>query len=122
MFQIAGGAIGLGLTTTIFTTSSENELADKASGAGTELTAHQTGVLHGILAGTDTGNAAFQQLGTSAAAKVEQFVRESFASGIQTGFRFVALAALAGLAISVLFVGGGPKREPAGEPAAEAAG
>ncbi len=30
MFQIAGGAIGLGITTTIFTTTSENEVADEA--------------------------------------------------------------------------------------------
>ena len=29
MFQIAGGAIGLGITTTIFTISSENELAEQ---------------------------------------------------------------------------------------------
>ena len=35
MFQIAGGAIGLGLTTAIFKTVSENEVAEKASAAGT---------------------------------------------------------------------------------------
>src|SRR6266540_3017634 len=58
MFQIAGGAIGLGITTTIFTLSSENELADKAGAAGTQLTDHQTAVLHGVLAGTDSGTAA----------------------------------------------------------------
>ena len=56
MFQIAGGAIGLGITTTIFTLTSENELADKADAAGTHLTDHQVAVMHGVLAGTDSGN------------------------------------------------------------------
>ena len=119
MFQIAGGAIGLGVTTTIFTTSSENELADRAGAHGVELTAHQTGVLHGVLAGTDSGEAALRQLPPGAAQKVEQAVRDSFAAGLQSGFRFVAIAALVGLAISLIWVGG--RGEPAPEPAPEAA-
>ena len=81
MFQIAGGAIGLGITTTIFTLSSENELADKADAAGTQLTDHQTAVLHGVLAGTDSGTAALHQLGSSAQATITTIVRESFATG-----------------------------------------
>ena len=55
MFQIAGGAIGLGITTTIFTLSSENELADKASDHAIHLTDDQVAVMHGVLAGTDAG-------------------------------------------------------------------
>ena len=106
MFQIAGGAIGLGITTTIFTLSSEDELADKAGAAGTQLTDHQTAVLHGVLAGTDSGTAALQQLGSSAQATITTIVRESFATGIQAGFRFVAIAAVLGFLISLLFVGG----------------
>jgi hypothetical protein len=106
MFQIAGGAIGLGITTTIFTLSSENELADKADAAGTQLTDHQTAVLHGVLAGTDSGTTALQQLGSSAQATITTIVRESFASGIQAGFRFVTIAAVLGFLISLFFVGG----------------
>jgi hypothetical protein len=106
MFQIAGGAIGLGITTTIFTLSSENELSDKADAAGTHLTDHQTAVLHGVLAGTDTGTAALHQLGSSAQATITGIVRESFATGVQAGFRFVALAAVLGFLISLFFVGG----------------
>jgi EmrB/QacA subfamily drug resistance transporter len=119
MFQIAGGAIGLGVTTTIFTTSSENELAEKAGSHGVDLTAHQTGVLHGVLAGTDASQQALAELPKGAAATIEKIVRDSFASGLQAGFRFVAIAALAGLVISVLYVGGRPEAEP--EPAPEPA-
>jgi len=38
MFQIAGGALGLGITTAIFTITSENELAQQATAAGANLT------------------------------------------------------------------------------------
>jgi EmrB/QacA subfamily drug resistance transporter len=118
MFQIAGGAIGLGITTTIFTLASEDELADKADAAGTHLTDHQTAVLHGVLAGTDSGMAALQQLGASAQATITTIVRESFAAGIQAGFRFVAIAAVLGFLISLFFVGGRllPRRRGAVEP------
>lgn len=116
MFQIAGGAIGLGITTTIFTLSSENELADKADAAGTHLTDHQTAVLHGVLAGTDSGTAALHQLASSAQATIMQIVRESFATGIQAGFRFVAIAAVLGFLISLFFVGGRLLGQRVGEP------
>jgi EmrB/QacA subfamily drug resistance transporter len=119
MFQIAGGAIGLGITTTIFTLSSENELSDKASAAGTHLTDHQTAVLHGVLAGTDSGTAALHQLSSSVQGTITGIVRESFAIGIQAGFRFVAVAAVLGFLISLFFVGGRllPERAPAAEQA-----
>ena len=106
MFQIAGGAIGLGITTTIFTISSEDELADKASAAGTHLTDQQTSVLHGVLAGTDSGLAALHQLSSSVQATIAEIVRESFATGVQAGFRFVTAAAVLGFLIALFFVGG----------------
>jgi MFS family permease len=119
MFQIAGGAIGLGITTTIFTLSSENELADKADAAGTHLTDHQTAVLHGVLAGTDSSAAALHQLSASAQSTILGIVRESFATGVQAGFRFVTVAAVLGLVISLFFVGGRllPQRAKAAEEA-----
>lgn len=106
MFQIAGGAIGLGITTTIFTLSSENELADKAADQGVHLSDHQVAVMHGLLAGTDASTDALHQLSASAQSTVTTIVRESFATGIQAGFRFVAIAAVLGFLISLFFVGG----------------
>ncbi len=115
MFQIAGGAIGLGITTTIFTLSSENELADKASDQAIHLSDHQVAVMHGLLAGTDAGTDALHQLSSSAQATVLGIVRESFATGIQAGFRFATVAAVLGFLISLFFVGGrllGSRTEP----------
>ncbi len=104
MFQIAGGAIGLGLTTAIFTTRSEDKLAADAAAAGTDLTAHQTAVLHGDLAGTDAAAAALSELPTGAADTIRRIIEESFVLGVQTSFRVVSAIALAGLVIAALFV------------------
>jgi EmrB/QacA subfamily drug resistance transporter len=117
MFQIAGGAVGLAITTTIFTITSENDLADRTQAAGTSLTDQQVSVMHGLLAGTDSGTAAFAQLSTAAQDKVRLFVEQSFTTGIQAGFRFVTAAAVLGFLISIFFVGGRlfPQRAPAAE-------
>jgi EmrB/QacA subfamily drug resistance transporter len=104
MFQIAGGAIGLGLTTAIFTTRSEDKLAAEAAEAGSDLTAHQIAVLHGDLAGTDAAAVALQQLPSNAVDTIRRLVGESFVLGVQTSFRVVAAIALAGLVIAVFFV------------------
>jgi len=117
MFQIAGGAIGLGITTTIFTLSSENDLDRKAADAGQQLTDHQVAVLHGELAGTDTAADALKQLPSAAQDIILRIVKDSFATGVQSGFRFVAIAAVVGFVISLFFVGGRllPRRHTATE-------
>jgi EmrB/QacA subfamily drug resistance transporter len=106
MFQIAGGAVGLGLTTTIFTSVSEDEVATKAADAGSRLTESQEHVVQGVLAGTEPGQEAFQQLSNAGAERALDIVRDSFVAGIQAGFRVTAAIALAGFVIAVLFVGG----------------
>jgi EmrB/QacA subfamily drug resistance transporter len=117
MCQIAGGAIGVGITTTIFTITSENDLDEKATTAGQHLTDHQVAVLHGQLAGTDAAAAALKHVPTAAQGTITTIVRESFAVGVQAGFRFVAIAAVLGFLISLFFVGGRllPRRTAAAE-------
>jgi EmrB/QacA subfamily drug resistance transporter len=107
MFQIAGGAIGLGITTTIFTLTSENNLSDKIHAIGAHVTGQQVSVMHGVLAGTDAATAALHKLSGVSQMKVLDFVDDSFVHGIQAGFRYCAIVALLGLLISILFVGGG---------------
>jgi len=106
MFQIAGGAIGLGLTTAIFESVSENEVSEKASEAGAQLTEAQENVVHGVLAGTDSGERAFDQLSTVGADRALEIVRDSFVAGIHAGFLVVSLIAVAGCVVALLFVGG----------------
>jgi EmrB/QacA subfamily drug resistance transporter len=106
MFQIAGGALGLGLTTSIFTATSEDELAEKADAAGTSLTEHQDSVAHGVLAGTDSGKQVIADFSGEAADRLLQAVRDSFVSGLQVSFRVVAAIAAIGFVIALLNIGG----------------
>ena len=119
MFQIAGGAVGLGVSTAIFTSSSEGELGrDAAAVPGVDaLTAHQQAVLHGDLAGTDSAAAALAQLPANAVAEIKGIVADSFASGVQTSFRVVAGVAIAGFLVAVLGLGRTP--DPDAAPATE---
>jgi hypothetical protein len=117
MFQIAGGAIGLGVTTTIFTLTSESNLSDRVNAIGAHVTDQQVSVMHGVLAGTDAGTAALHKLPASVQSKVVDFVDTSFVHGISSGFRYCAIVAVIGLVISIFFVGGrlGSSRQPAAE-------
>jgi EmrB/QacA subfamily drug resistance transporter len=120
MFQIAGGALGLGLTTSIFTSASEDELSEKASSAGLSLTEHQDSVAHGVLAGTDSGNQVIADFSGEAADRLLQAVRDSFVSGLQVSFRVVAAIAVVGFVIALLNIGERRKAgraEQAAEPA-----
>ena len=118
MFQVAGGAVGLGITTMIFTLTSESELKDKAADAATPLTEHQSSVLHGLLAGTETSAEAKAELAPAALSRVDEWVHDSFVIGIQSGFRYAAILAVAGCFVSLFFVGGRLGRSKKPEPAA----
>jgi EmrB/QacA subfamily drug resistance transporter len=104
MFQIAGGSIGLGLTTTVFTTASKDALQTDLEGS--RLSGGELDALHGALAGTDSATSLVARFPAETADRLVELVREAFAAGMQWGFRLVALLALAGLVVSVLFVGG----------------
>jgi EmrB/QacA subfamily drug resistance transporter len=104
MFQVAGGSVGLGLTTTVFTTASE----DKLQSAATGLSETQIEDVQGVLAGTESAGSPGDQ--------VIELVREAFASGLAWSFRLVAVLALAGLVVSVLFVGNSRRATATSEP------
>ncbi len=109
MFQIAGGAVGLGLSTTIFTSASESKLAsDVLAETNVTLTSHEQAVLHGDLAGTDAAAAALQQLPAEAIETIQGIVQDSFASGVHTAFVVVAAIAVAGFLAAVGILGRTP--------------
>ncbi len=109
MFQIAVGAVGLGISTAIFTSSSESELGDLArSDLGVSLTGHQQAVLHGDLAGTDAAAAALAELPGKVRDEIQEIVRESFAHGVQTSFKVIAIVAVAGFVVAVFDLGRTP--------------
>jgi EmrB/QacA subfamily drug resistance transporter len=110
MFQVAGGSVGLGLTTAIFTTASEDKLESDVSSTGASLSAGDQDAVHGVLAGTDSAVEIVSRFPQQVADRLVDLVRDAFAAGMQWSFRIVALLALGGLVVSVLYVGGPLRR------------
>jgi MFS family permease len=111
MFQIGGGSIGLGLNTTVFSAASEHNLDTHVAALSTRITDAQSDLAQNILAGTRSARAVIAQVGPAVGHRLEGLVRGAFVSGIHVAFRMDAALALAGLAVSVLFVGGAIGRQ-----------
>jgi EmrB/QacA subfamily drug resistance transporter len=102
MCQVAGGSIGLGLTTTIFTASAlshvhADTLADRLDDA-------QEQAVGQILSGADSGTQ-LQQLFPDVAGELEQLARDAMSLGVHTALRVDAALAVVGLVVVILFVG-----------------
>jgi hypothetical protein len=114
MFQVAGGSVGLGLTTTVFVTASEDRLQSDL--AGSRLDKSDVDALHGSLAGTESSTEILARFSSGVADRLLELIRDAFAAGMQWAFRLVAALALIGVLISILFVGGSLLRERNAEP------
>jgi EmrB/QacA subfamily drug resistance transporter len=108
MFQIAGGAVGLGVTTTIFTALSERKLDSLVDG---KLTDAQSDAAHGILAGTDSGQQVLHEY-PGIGSELVHFVREAFVTGFDWAFRVDSALAFVAVAVAALFVGSRLERWP----------
>jgi EmrB/QacA subfamily drug resistance transporter len=105
MFQVAGGSIGLALTTTIFARASQAQLSSDLAATGARASDQDVHDVQGILAGTDSGKRIAEQLPGQVAA-IEHLVRDAFVHGMSVAFRVEAALAFVGLVVVVLFVGG----------------
>jgi EmrB/QacA subfamily drug resistance transporter len=122
MFQVAGGSVGLGLTTTIFTSVALSHV--RSEGLADRLSSDQEHAVGQILSGNETGQAltrAFPDI----ASQLEQLARDAFTVGVHVALRVDTALAFLGFLIAVFFVGGRLRlrRQPvtATEPAAEPA-
>jgi EmrB/QacA subfamily drug resistance transporter len=110
MFQLAGAAIGLGLTTTVVTATSNSRLSADLARLGTSITNAQAEVLHGLLAGTDAAQRLLGQLEPGVAEQVRGFANDAFVAGIRMGYRLDAALALVAFLIAVALIGAPLKR------------
>lgn len=106
MCQIAGGSIGLGIATLVFSTASSDELSEEVASAGPPLSGSEQDALTGLLAGTESSAEVVARY-PQAAGRLEDLARDAFASGFTWCFRYVAALALVGLVITVAAVGRG---------------
>ena len=106
MFQIAGGAVGLGLATTVFATASEHKLDSKVTAAGLKVNDSEGDAAQGILAGTDSAKAALSHFPAQVQTQIRSFVHDAFVVGFQDVFWFCTILSFLGLLVAVFFVGG----------------
>lgn len=108
MFQLVGGSVGLGLTTTIFMSVSQSELESEAASEGLVPGGTELDAVQGVLAGTESSQRAFAELPGGVADRLTELVRDAFVDGMQTSFLAIAGIAFVGFLLSVLYVGGRP--------------
>jgi len=106
MFQIAGGSIGLGLTTTVVALTAQNSLTTGLADLDIILTRNQQLAIHGLLAGTAGAQNSLAGLSQNLANQITQLVFDAFVAGIQNGFRLDALLAFAGFLITAKYIHG----------------
>jgi len=113
MFQLAGGAIGLGLTTTIVASASRSAMSG-APGV-TDLPATQMDALSGLLAGTESSQQVLQQFAPETVQRLLDIASEAFAAGVRAGLRLDASLAAVAFVVAVLAVKGGQHRTAASD-------
>ena len=106
MFQIAGGAVGLGITTTVFLVGANRGLEDSTSAAGADLTPDEMESVRGVLAGTDSSQAVVAKYAGQLGDQLVELVRDAFATGLRWAFLLDGALAVIGVVVSALFVGG----------------
>jgi EmrB/QacA subfamily drug resistance transporter len=106
MFQLAGGSVGLALTTTVFLGASNRALDHDAASIGASFSTADRTAVRGVLAGTDSAAAIVARFPGAAGDKLVEVVRDAFSTGFRWAFRLDAILALVGFAVAVAFVGG----------------
>lgn len=113
MFQIGGGAVGLGLTTTVVTLTADARLRDEIAKLGVTVTDAQRVAMQGILAGTDTAQQILKQFDGATAQKIIAAASDAFVAGISYGFFLGAALAFAGFLVALIFLRVAVKPVPA---------
>jgi EmrB/QacA subfamily drug resistance transporter len=110
MFQLAGGSVGLALTTTVFLAASNSALDRDADELGVAFTTSDREAVRGVLAGTDSAASLVGKYPGQVGEQLVEVVRDAFSAGMQWAFRLDAALALGGFAVAVALVGGRLRR------------
>jgi len=102
MCQIAGGSVGLGLTTAIVTAVAADHVSDSA--VADRLTHNQEIAVNKVLAGTDTGGDLLHQF-PSMAGELMRLAKDALVAGMSTGYVVVGALAFFGFLVATFGVG-----------------
>ena len=106
LFQIAGGAVGLGITTTIFLAAANAGISDGAQQIGITLNGSEIEAIRGVIVGTDISTDVAQKYSGSTGEQLVEVVRVAFADGVKLAFGFNAAMAFIGMLIALFTVAG----------------
>jgi hypothetical protein len=102
MCQIAGGSVGLGLTTAIVSSVAADHVSESA--VADRLTHSQEIAVNKVLAGTDTGAQLLRQF-PSMADELTALAKDALVAGMSAGYVVVGSLAFLGLLVAILGVG-----------------
>jgi hypothetical protein len=105
MFQFVGGAIGLGLMTTIVASSERAAVDNHFTSADILLPPAQRNALDGLLAGTESSQQILQQFDPTIARELIDIAGAAFAAGVRAGLRLDAGIAAVGVVLAALVLG-----------------
>jgi EmrB/QacA subfamily drug resistance transporter len=110
MCQIAGGSVGLGLTTAIVSAVAQDHIG--ASATADRLSHSQEIAVNKILAGTETGQQLIDQF-PAAANELTSLAKSALVAGMSTGYVVVGSLALLGFLVATFGVGSWRRRKAA---------
>ena len=105
MFQFVGGAIGLGLTTSIVASSQHAAVSDHLASLSVVLPAAQRDALDSMLAGTASAQRVLAQFDPAVGQRLLTIAGDAFAAGVQAGLRLDAVIVAIGAVLAVVFLG-----------------
>lgn len=104
MFQIGGGAVGLGLTTTVVTLTANTFLRNEIAKLGATFTDAERFATKGVLAGSEGVFQISSQFPADTANKIIAAANNAFVAGISNGFFLGAALAFAGFLVAFIFL------------------
>lgn len=104
MAQFVGGAIGLGVTTSIVASSERAAVDAHLAAAGVGLTVTEREAVNGVLSGAESAQRVLSQFDAGMAQEILGIAGEAFAAGARSGLRLDAGIAGVGLLVSLLLL------------------
>ncbi len=101
MFQLVGGALGLAVVTTIFTSAAYRDVSGRIAGYGLDLAGKRADVL-GFMLGSGNRQTLIDNFGQAAANDLYPHIYHAYISGLKYGLGFAVLIVAAGAAMALL--------------------
>lgn len=105
MFQYVGGAVGVGLTTTVVASTERSAVDTALRGASASLIAEERAALDTMLADAESARAVLAQFGPELGNALLAVAADAFSAGVRAGWRLDAALAAVGLVFALVAFG-----------------